>query len=145
MTIYSIVSLWVEYFKTNGNESENPVLFLSSNVLKNMIIQIILVQMTLFYVFKPLDMHGKQVVCMDSTHGTDIYDFYLITVLFLDEFHEDIPAGWIISSMKMLQQIRQCLLKMREKCGDISTENFMSDDANNFFNAWKSAFTTSKN
>ena len=31
--------------------------------------------------------------------------------------------------------------KIREKCGDISTKVFMSDDADNFYNAWKSVFT----
>ena len=30
---------------------------------------------------------------------------------------------------------------MRGKCGDIDTLIFMSDDAKNFFNAWRAVFT----
>ena len=33
---------------------------------------------------------------------------------------------------------------MKEKCGDIHTNFFMSDDAENFFNAWRAVFTVTK-
>ena len=34
---------------------------------------------------------------MDSTHGTNVYDFHLITILVLDDFGEGVPVGWMIS------------------------------------------------
>ena len=38
------------------------------------------------------------IICIDSTHGTNIYDFLLITVLVVDEFGEGFPVGWCISN-----------------------------------------------
>lgn len=86
---------------------------------------------------------GNEVICMDSTHGTNVYDFYLVTILVLDEYREGIPVGWMITNREDAAAIRQCLLKVKEKCGDILTKHFMSDDADNFFNAWRSVFNTS--
>ena len=33
--------------------------------------------------------------------------------------------------------IKPFLSKIRDKCGDVITKVFMSDDADNFYNAWK--------
>ena len=66
---------------------------------------------------------------------TNVYNSYLITILVLDEFYEGIPVGWIISNHEDAAVIRQCLLKIKGKCGDILTENFMNNDADSFFNA----------
>ena len=41
---------------------------------------------------------GSNVICVDATHGTNIYDFYLISVLLVDEFGEGIPVVWAISN-----------------------------------------------
>ena len=35
---------------------------------------------------------GKNIICMDDTHGTNSYDFSLITVLIVDEFGEGCPV-----------------------------------------------------
>ena len=47
-------------------------------------------QMTLYFEYKQFqrDMckYGDTCVCMDATHGTNMYDFNLITVLVIDEF-----------------------------------------------------------
>ena len=81
---------------------------------------------------------GPTAICMDSTHSTNAYDFFLITILVLGE---GIPIAWIISNREEAATIRQVLVKMKEKCGDIHTQFFMSDDAENFFNAWRAVFT----
>lgn len=70
-------------------------------------------------------------LCMDSTHGTNSYNFFLITLLVLDDLGEGVPVCWIISNREDAAVIRQVLLKVKEKCGDIETRIFMSDDANN--------------
>ena len=87
---------------------------------------------------------GPKVICMDSTHGTSVYDFKLVTILVLDEFGEGIPVGWMISNREDAIALTSFLRKIKEKCGDIATEVFMSDDAENFYNAWKCVFTVSK-
>ena len=84
---------------------------------------------------------GSEVMCMDSTHGTNIYGFNLITVLVLDELGEGIPTAWMICNREDAKALYPFLSKIKEKSGDISTKVFMSDDANNFNNAWKSVFT----
>ena len=40
----------------------------------------------------------NRVVCMDSTHGTNVYRFYLITVLVVDDFGEGLPVAWCLSN-----------------------------------------------
>ena len=80
---------------------------------------------------------GTEAICMDSTHGTNMYDFHLISILVLDDFGEGVPVCWIISNREDAALIRQVLLKLREKTGDIHTKVFMSDDAENFYNGWR--------
>jgi len=46
---------------------------------------------------------GPATICVDSTHGTNVYDFKLITILVIDEFGEGIPVAWMISKGKMPQ------------------------------------------
>ena len=41
---------------------------------------------------------GSNVICVDATHGTNIYDLYSISVLLVDEFGEGIPVVWAISN-----------------------------------------------
>lgn len=84
-----------------------------------------------------LSKFSKEAICIDSTHGTNIYDFYLITVLVLDDYKEGIPVAWLISNREDAAVLRQFFSKIKEQCGDISTNVFMSDDADNFFNGWK--------
>ena len=84
---------------------------------------------------------GSETVCVDSTHGTNVYDFKLITILVLDELGEGVPVAWISSNHEDALALTPFFRKIREKCGDISTNVFMSDDADNFYNAWKSVFT----
>ena len=41
---------------------------------------------------------GEKIVCMDSTHGTTMYDFLLITVMVLDEYDEGVPIAWALGN-----------------------------------------------
>ena len=36
---------------------------------------------------------NDKVVCMDSTHGTNSYGFYLISIVVVDEFGEGVPVA----------------------------------------------------
>ena len=38
------------------------------------------------------------ILCIDSTHKTTGYDFPLITVLVIDEFGEEYPVAWCLST-----------------------------------------------
>ena len=46
-----------------------------------------------------LEMFGPQrIVCIDDTHGTNGYNFTLITIMVVDEFGEGFPVAWCISN-----------------------------------------------
>ncbi|XP_011402771.1 PREDICTED: uncharacterized protein LOC100634557 [Amphimedon queenslandica] len=57
---------------------------------------------------------GPKAICMDSTNSTNAYDFFLITILVLDDLGEGVPIAWIISNREDAATIRQVLIKMKE-------------------------------
>ena len=51
------------------------------------------------------------IICVDSTHGTNGYDFNLITVVIVNEFGEGYPVSWCISNREdgtLLKKFLQC-------------------------------------
>ena len=140
------VSLWVQYFNDNST-NDNPVLLYKSqgtepdDDLKDLNKDDFVICIQTPFQLDMLREFGQEAVCVDSTHGTNVYDFKLITVLVLDELGEGIPVAWMISNREDSLALTPFFRKIREKSGDITAKVFMSDDANNFFNAWKSIFT----
>ena len=84
---------------------------------------------------------GSKLICVDATHGSTAYDFQLITVLVIDDFNEGIPVAWIISNKESTDSLRVFFQSLRERCRDVITQFFMSDDADAYHNAWCSAFS----
>ena len=84
--------------------------------------------------------YAHKLVCVNATHGTTAYDFQLITVLVIDDYDEGIPVAWLISNRETADVLRVFFSSIRNKCGDVRTEIFMSDDAKAYHNAWISAF-----
>ena len=41
---------------------------------------------------------SSNAVCIDSTHGTNAYDFNLTSILVIDDYREGLPVGWMISN-----------------------------------------------
>ena len=79
-------------------------------------------------------------VCIDSTHGTNMYDFNLITVLVIDGFGEGIPVAWAIANREDVTMLIEFLKAIKKRTGHLKPQWFMSDDANQYFNAWKGVF-----
>ena len=147
---HTSVSLWVDSLRSKeatDDDSDNPIFIFKQqgheqtsdidDVGKNDF----LIGIQTCFQGEMLKKFGPAAICMDSTHGTNVYDFYLITILVLDDLGEGVPVGWIISNREDAAIIRQVLSIIKEKCGDINTSIFMSDDADNFYNAWRSVFT----
>jgi len=89
--------------------------------------------------------HGHRCVCMDATHGSNMYDFKLITVLVLDEFGEGILAAWAITNREDTTMLVEFLRAIRQRTGPLEQPRwFMSDDAEQYFNAWKGVFKADK-
>ena len=83
---------------------------------------------------------GKHIICMDATHGTNAYDFQLISIVVVDEYGEGLPVGWMISNREDTTALCAFLNAIKTTCGIIEPEWFMSDDAEQYFNAWKGVF-----
>jgi hypothetical protein len=49
---------------------------------------------------------GKNTLCIDTTHGTNMYDSKLITLVVIDEFGEGVPVGWMLSNREDAAVIR---------------------------------------
>ena len=77
---------------------------------------------------------------MDSTHGTNAYQFLLISVMVLDDYGEGIPVAWAISNKEDTTTLVQYLMAVKEQVKSIEFTIFMSDDADAFYNAWQTVF-----
>ena len=84
--------------------------------------------------------HGKHLVCMDATHGTNMYDFNLITLLVMDSLGEGIPVAWAITNRENEVHLTEFLSAIKCKVVSLEPKYFMSDDADQYFNSWCAAF-----
>ena len=82
---------------------------------------------------------GK-VVCIDATHGTNGYDFSLITIIVIDEFGEGYPVAWCISNRTDLSLLLHFYSAIKNKVGCINPKWLMTDDSEQFYTAWYSTF-----
>ena len=84
--------------------------------------------------------YGEKVICMDDTHGTNMYDFTLITVLVNNEHGEGIPVAWALSNRVDTALLTQFSKPLKANVGDLRTSVFMSDMADQFFISWVGVF-----
>ena len=85
-----------------------------------------------------LERFGKKCVCMDSTHGLNSYEFELTTLLVLDDLNQGFPCAFMFSNRTDSEMLEVLLLCIRNVIGDrLKTSVFMSDMADEFFNAWQ--------
>ena len=82
----------------------------------------------------------KKILCMDSTHGTNSYDFQLVTIIVVDEYGEGYPVAWCLSNREDQFALENFLKPIRKRIGSITPAWFMSDDAEQYHNAWRSVF-----
>ena len=127
------VSLWVNSMGDQDDDSnDNPVFIFKqqgqeqSSDVDDLSKDDLLVEIQTSFQRDMLKKFGTEAVSMDSTHGTNIYDFFLITILILDDLGEGVSVGCIICNWGDAAVIRQVLIKIKEKCGDIHTKIFMS-------------------
>ena len=77
--------------------------------------------------------YGDVCICMDATHGTNMCDFKLITILVLDDFGEGIPVAWAISNR---EDAVEFLGAIKYSTGPLKPPRwFMSDDAEQYYNS----------
>src|ERR1043165_5751812 len=77
------------------------------------------------------------VVCIDSTHGTNAYNFYLTTLMVLDGHREGYPVAFLYSNRQTEETFILFFQAIRAKSDIINCQTFMSDLAHGFYNAWR--------
>ena len=60
-----------------------------------------------------LQKFGHDTICIDSTYGTNMYDFHLITVVVIDEYGESIPVAWTLSNREDAMAINSFLQHLK--------------------------------
>ena len=83
---------------------------------------------------------GANVICMDDTHGTNSYDFNLISIVVVDEFGEGCPVGWCLCNRVDMYIMIDFLMAVKENVGSIKPCWVMTDDAEQYFKAWVAVF-----
>ena len=135
------VCTWVEELKTL---SYNPILAfkpqgdsLSTNSLAS---DTFFLALQTQYQCNAFCKYGSKIVCMDSTHGTNIYDFLLISVLVVDDHGEGVPIAWAISNHETEEVLLEFLYAVKGRVGELHPKVFMSDDAAQYYTAWSKVF-----
>lgn len=82
----------------------------------------------------------KKVICLDATHGTNAYDFQLISVLVVDEFGEGFPVGWCFTNREDKTLLMNFFNHLKQRAGNICPQWLMSDDAEQYYSAWVATF-----
>ena len=86
----------------------------------------------------------SETICMDTTHGTNMYDFKLLTIAVIDEYGEGVPVGWMLSNREDSMIIIEFLNSLKKRTGPINSKWIMTDDAPQFYNAWIAVFGNNK-
>ena len=83
----------------------------------------------------------NRIICIDDTHGTNSYDFYLTTVLAVDEFGEGYPTAWCLCNRTDFGAIVDFLRAVQKNIVlGIKPKWVMIDDAEQFYTAWVTVF-----
>lgn len=91
--------LWIEEYKQQSNtvfykkQSENHDFFFHKNDFC-----LIFMNTSQEYMLKTYG--NESIVCVDSTHGLNGYDFELTTILVIDEWGEGFPGACMFSNRK---------------------------------------------
>ena len=83
---------------------------------------------------------GNNIVCLDATHGTTMYDFLLITAIIVDEYGEGVPIAWALSNREDKGVVVHFLKSVKTRVGNLSPTIIMSDCAEQYYGAWVAVF-----
>lgn len=127
---YISVNLWIE--KMNQlPDHENPIVFHVQDATTFFLL------ISTEFQKQMLQQFGSRAICIDSTHGTNEYDFHLTTIVVIDEYGNGFPCSYCISENKDSATWSLYFQKLKDVVGPIKTEIFMSDDDPSFYNAWE--------
>lgn len=91
---------------------------------------------------KMLHDFGKNHICIDSTHDTAGYSFYLTSIVVVDDYGNGIPAAFCLSSGCSATEWETFFTVVKDKIRStyeldtIKANVFMSDNDPSFYSAW---------
>ncbi|XP_065896991.1 uncharacterized protein [Dysidea avara] len=130
------VGLWVEEMRQSDN---NPVLLYKAQGVNDSTLckdDFVLALQTPFQAYMLMTFGNDKVVCIDSTHGTNA----LTTVIVVDELGEGYPVAWCLSNRTDTVLLTHFFQSVKERSRVIAPQYIMTDDAEQLYNAWISAF-----
>ncbi|GFY41049.1 uncharacterized protein TNIN_293121 [Trichonephila inaurata madagascariensis] len=86
-----------------------------------------------------LQIYGKNIIMMDSTHGTNQYGYLLTTVMVSDDNHEGLPVAICYFNRVCSNILEPFFEELRNRLTHLQPKVFMPDDPA-FWNAWKRVF-----
>ncbi|XP_030017106.1 uncharacterized protein LOC115437873 isoform X2 [Sphaeramia orbicularis] len=132
------VGVLVEEF---SKEAYNPIIYFKQGVKNNRHSeQDVLIGIQTEFQRDLMRRYGTHAITMDSTSKTNQSDFYLTTLLVLDEYGEGQPVGFLISNKEDAESLVPFLEAVRENVGEFQAEHFMSDLAGASYDAWTQVF-----
>ena len=78
----------------------------------------------------------SSIIEMDATHGTNQYDFKMITVMTKNGNHQGEPLAHMFCNKETSTALKTFLTCLRKECGKLCCRAFMSDCAEQYFRAW---------
>ncbi|XP_034236338.1 uncharacterized protein LOC117642361 [Thrips palmi] len=81
--------------------------------------------------------YSSDKILIDSTHGTNNYDFQLTTLMTVDEYGAGCPVAFCISNRIDTESIGVFFEAVKNQVGRIKCNVFMSDDYPAYYNAWE--------
>lgn len=137
------VDLWVKQMKS---QDDNPVILYKVQGQKapvecaGMADQDFVLAMQTPLQASMLKQFSAKVICFDGTHGTNGYNFTLVTVMVVDEYGEGLPVAWCISNKEDQTLLANFYRAIRKRVGALSPLWFMSDIAEQYYSAWVLTF-----
>ncbi|KAB0805351.1 hypothetical protein PPYR_02321 [Photinus pyralis] len=140
------VALWA---KECLNDKNNPILFYKTQGSEDTVYSLdtsdfCLILMNKFQM-EAIGRFANKFICIDSTHGTNPYDFELTTLMVSDDFGEGMPVAYMIANRTDTRVCEIFFINIKAAVGHVATNTFMSDITNIYYNAWVSVMGTVSN
>ncbi|GFS82211.1 uncharacterized protein TNCV_250501 [Trichonephila clavipes] len=87
-----------------------------------------------------LELYGKNIIMMDSTHGTNQYGYLLTTIMVSDDNHEGLPIAVCYSNRVSSDVLEPFSEEIKNRLPHLKPKVFMSDYDPAFCNAWRRGF-----
>ena len=87
-----------------------------------------------------LKKNASKILCIDSTHDTNQYQFKLITLLVPDDFGHGYPVASLITNREDAEVLQMFFQAIKARVGILITSALMTDDNNAPYNGYVAVF-----